>query len=352
MSREDSLAAAQIWSSGADPVVPLSGCRRTSHDVDLFQISQPIMEQRSQPTSSTSPDPESLESHKPLCLAPILPSGPRFQNVTSSYPNLLGNTSISSSLKVTISFPPWCLCDGGMTLLQCISSGDYSFGVDERSTSRPLLATGNALMCSHDWVWPICVLFPVSPRNCFPRPSFSEELIQLLMVFGVWASCSKFFGFTKISPWFKLSYLSFGMYLPVDSSGTLFRSSSSSEDKPLPPYPLSFVRGVSSDLLPSVCSSSYIVLLSCGTVSTRPEDTSEITSVVFVDGVWTPTSHNVTILQLSDFVVKASSTHSSTVSNSLSASCEELSFLSYLSMVVYVCQRGWIIPSWYCIEED
>ncbi|KAL0797062.1 hypothetical protein Bca101_068439 [Brassica carinata] len=159
-SREDSLTAAQIWSSGSDPV------------------------QRSQPMSSTSPDPESLESHKPPCFAPILLSGPRSQNVTSSDPSLLGNISTSSSLKVTLSYPPWCLCDGGMILVQCISSGDHSFGVDERSASRPLLTTSNALMFSHNWAWPNCVMYIVSPRNCFPRPSVSEESIQFLMLFS------------------------------------------------------------------------------------------------------------------------------------------------------------------------
>lgn len=142
------------------------------------------MEQRSQPMSSTSPDPESLESHKPPCFAPILLSGPRSQNVTSSDPSLLGNISTSSSLKVTLSYPPWCLCDGGMILVQCISSGDHSFGVDERSASRPLLTTGNALMFSHNWAWPNCVMYIVSPRNCFPRPSVSEESIQFLMLFS------------------------------------------------------------------------------------------------------------------------------------------------------------------------
>ena len=76
------------------------------------------------------------------------------------------------------------------------------------------------------------------------------------------------------------------------------------------------------------------------------------TSVVLVDEVWTSTSHYVTILQLSDFVVKAHSTHSSFVSNSLSSSIEDLSFLDYLCVVCYAYdQRGCIISSCYCSEK-
>ncbi|CAN7070072.1 unnamed protein product [Brassica rapa subsp. trilocularis] len=133
----------------------------------------------------------------------------------------------------------------------------------------------------------------------------------------------------------------------------LFRSSSSYEEKPLPPYTLPMARGASSDLLPSVCFSFFIVLSSCGAVSMGPEDTSEITSVVLVDGVWTPTSLNVTILELYDFVVKAFPMHSSIVLNPLSSSFEDLSYLAYLHAGIYAyCKRGWLIPSCYCSEES
>ncbi|KAF3602340.1 hypothetical protein F2Q69_00033560 [Brassica cretica] len=87
-------------------------------------------------------------------------------------------------------------------------------------------------------------------------------------------------------------------------------------------------------------------------ISTGSEDATETTSVVLVDEVWTSTSHYVTILQLSDFVVKAHSTHSSFVSNSLSSSIEDLSFLDYLCVICYAYdQRGCIIPSCYCSEK-
>ncbi|KAJ4872335.1 Uncharacterized protein Rs2_46001 [Raphanus sativus] len=125
----------------------------------------------------------------------------------------------------------------------------------------------------------------------------------------------------------------------------LLRSSSSFEEKLLPPL-------ASSVLLPSVCFRFLIGLLSCVAVSTGPEDTIGITLVFLVDEVWISTSHYVTILQLSDFIVKATSTHSSTVSNSLSSSVEDLSCLVYICVVCYVYgYRGWIIPSIYCSVE-
>ncbi|KAL0693993.1 hypothetical protein Bca4012_061173 [Brassica carinata] len=83
----------------------------------------------------------------------------------------------------------------------------------------------------------------------------------------------------------------------------------------LPPFPLPMERDDSSALLPSDCFRLLIGLLSCGAVSTGPEDAIENTSVFLVDEVWISTSYYVTILQLTDFVVKAPPTHSSIVSN-------------------------------------
>ncbi|KAL0848703.1 hypothetical protein Bca101_021950 [Brassica carinata] len=104
----------------------------------------------------------------------------------------------------------------------------------------------------------------------------------------------------------------------------------------------------------SECSFSFLIVLSsCVAISTEPEDAIETTSVVLVDEVWTSTSHYVTILQLSDFVVKALPTHSSTVSNLLSSSVEDLSYLAYLCVVCYAYgQRGWVIPYFYYTEQD
>lgn len=247
MSREGSLTAALLWSSGlgSDLVVPPSDCRVSSQVVDLIQIFQLHTELRSQPPHFISPFPRRLEAHRTVCPAAPHLTDDRSITTASSVPSLCGEASI---------FGAW----GQASHL-------------ESSLSSPELA------------------LPQSP--------------------------------------------------------------SSSEEKPLPPYTLPMVRVASSDSLPSGCYSFPIVLLSCGAVSTGPEDTSEITLVVFVDGVWTPTSL-VTILQLYDFIVKAFSTHSSIVLSSLSSSIEDLYYLAYLYVVVYAyCQRGWIIPSCYCNGE-
>ncbi|CDY12716.1 BnaC04g29250D [Brassica napus] len=289
MSREGSLTAALLWSSGSDPVVPSSGCRRTRDGVVSVKIFQPLMELRSKSTSSTSPSPGRLESNKPPSGAPPHITGTRSKHITNSDPNLFGNASASLSFKVI--------------LLRHSSSGDHSFGADERTAS-----------------WSVLARLEIS---------------------------------SGISPRYILTYLFFGKNLPVGSPDkTLFRLSSSSEATFLPPCPLPVARGVFSGLFPNACFSSFIVLSSCGAVSTGPEDASKITSVIFVDGVWTSTSHYVTILKLFDFVVKAHPTHSSIVSNSLSSPCEDLSYLAYVYVFGYAyCLREWIIPSCYCIKE-
>ena len=338
MSREGSLTAALFWSSGSDPVVPSSGCRRTRDGVVSVKIVQPFMELRSKATSSISPSPGRLESNKPSGGAPPHITGTRSKHITSSDPNLFGNASVSLSFKVI--------------LLRHSSSGDHSFGADERTASWSVLTRLGELMLPYAWACPMCANDQVSPRSYLPEPNYLEEnVLQFLMADGDWFSFSEIS--SGISPCYILTYLFFGKNLPVGSPDTtLFRSSSSSEATFLPPYPLPMARGVFSGLFPNACFSSFIVLPSCGAVSTGPEDASKITSVIFVDGVWTSTSHYVTILKLFDFVVKASPTHSSIVSNSLSSPCEDLSYLAYLSVFCYAyCLRGWIIPSCYCIEE-
>ncbi|CAG7883806.1 unnamed protein product [Brassica rapa] len=135
-------------------------------------------------------------------------------------------------------------------------------------------------------------------------------------------------------------------------TSVLFRPFSSAKETLLPPYLFPMEIGVSSVLVPSVCFSFLIGLPSCIAVSTGPEDAIEITLVVLVDEIWPSTSHSV-IFQLSDFVVKVFSMHSSTVSNLLSSSVEDLSYLAYLCVVCYAYgQRGWIISSFYCTEQD
>ncbi|CAN6896364.1 unnamed protein product, partial [Brassica oleracea] len=327
MSREGSLTAALLWSSGSDPVVPSSGCRRTRDGVVSVKIFQPLMELHSKSTSSTSPSPGRLESNKPPSGAPPHITGTRSKHITSSDPNLFGNASASLSFKVI--------------LLRHSSSGDHSFGADERTASWSVLARLGELMLPYAWTWPMCEIDQVSPRSYLSKPNYLEEnVIHFLMEGGDWFSFLEIS--SGISPRYILTYLFFGKNLPVGSPDkTLFQLSSSSEATFLPPCPLPVERGVFSGLFPNACFSSFIVLSSCGAVSTGPEDASKITSVIFVDGVWTSTSHYVTILKLFDFVVKAHPTHSSIVSNSLSSPCEDLSYLAYVSVFGYAyCLRG------------
>lgn len=137
MSREGSLTAALLWSSGSDPVVPSSGCRRTRDGVVSVKIFQPLMELRSKSTSSTSPSPGRLESNKPPSGAPPHITGTRSKHITSSDPNLFGNASASLSFKVI--------------LLRHSSSSDHSFGADERTASWSVLARLGELMLPYAW---------------------------------------------------------------------------------------------------------------------------------------------------------------------------------------------------------
>ncbi|CAF2016625.1 unnamed protein product [Brassica napus] len=73
MSREDSLAAAKLWSSGLYPVVPFSG--------DFVQAFQLRMEHRSQLMNSTSSSWR-RESHQPPCAAPPHLSGAQIRKVS------------------------------------------------------------------------------------------------------------------------------------------------------------------------------------------------------------------------------------------------------------------------------
>ncbi|CAN7043180.1 unnamed protein product [Brassica oleracea var. botrytis] len=323
MSRESSLTAAKLWSSGSNPVVPLSVCRQV-------QAFKRYTEPRFQPTSSTSSSPGRLESHKPLRVAPLHQTDGRSRSITSSVPSYFGIISLPSYQKVMLSSPP-LIIDGASCPLRRSFAGDFvSLLPRARMTASPEVTT------DYVWAWPICVFEPVSPRY-WKSPRYVEErVIQRLRLASGGVSLSSC-DFNRIYPSrITRSYLSFGKILPVGSPGLVILRSSSS---------------VSLSLL-SVCFSFLIGLSSCVAISTGSEDATETTSVVLVDEVWTSTSHHVTILQLSDFVVKAHSTHSSFVSNSLSSSVEDLSFLDYLCVVCYAYdQRGCIIPSCYCSEK-
>ena len=150
----------------------------------------------------------------------------------------------------------------------------------------------NRLPFSYDWAWPIRDTQPASPNRSLPKLKLkNEKVFQIIMVFGDEISLSE---------------------ISSVLTSVLFRPFSSAQETLLPTYLFPMEIGVSSVLVPSVCFSFLIGLPFCIAVSTGPEDAIEITLVVLVDEVWTSTSHCVTFIQLSDFVVKVLPTHSST----------------------------------------
>ncbi|KAH0861676.1 hypothetical protein HID58_089937, partial [Brassica napus] len=114
-----------------------------------------------------------------------------------------------------------------------------------------------------------------------------------------------------------------------------------------------FMNGANfSDSFSSFSFSLLTGLLPCGAVCTGPEGAIETTSVFLVGENCLSTSLVINS-KLSDFVVKASPTHSSIVSNSLSSLVEDLSRLAYLFVAFYAYgKRRWMIPSFCCTEED
>lgn len=114
---------------------------------------------------------------------------------------------------------------------------------------------------------------------------------------------------------------------------------------------ISLIRSVSLPNIKWKCPSiSITVLIPCVAARSGPGDTTDFVSTIFRGAGWVLTSPlYVTISQLSDFFVKALSTHLSFVLNSRSSSHEELSCLSACVIVFYLLnQRGWCIPSFYC----
>ena len=149
-------------------------------------------------------------------------------------------------------------------------------------------------------------------------------------------------------------YHLFKKILSVDSlRRDLFCFFFSLEESTFLPYILLVKEDVSSALL-SIGFNFTTSLLSCVAVCTGPEDATTKITMCYLEGEgWPSTSHYVTKFQLSDFVGNALSTHPSFVLNSQSSFFEDLSFLIWFVIVVYVFDlRGWIIPSYVCIEES
>ncbi|WZZ85993.1 hypothetical protein YC2023_114572 [Brassica napus] len=170
-------------------------------------------------------------------------------------------------------------------------------------------------------------------------PLVVRDTIIACMVLNCMTRFVKIFGgFTDVCDLYALPYIYFMKKLLVGSPSHVPCSISF-------PYFLSMKGEDFSASTSGKCSSFYTVLLSYVAVCMGPEDASETTSVYLVGENWVSMSL-VTNFQLSYFVVKLLSTHSSFALNSLSSSHEDLSILASFAYVVYAYdQRGCLIPS-------
>ncbi|CAF1891091.1 BnaC02g44400D [Brassica napus] len=130
MSREGSLTAAKLWSSGSNPVVPLSVCRQV-------QAFKRYTEPRFQPTRSTSSSPGRLESHKLLRVAPLHQTDGRSRSITSSVPSYFGIISLPSYRKVMLSSPPLIIDSASCPLRRSFAGDFVSFVPRARMTASP-----------------------------------------------------------------------------------------------------------------------------------------------------------------------------------------------------------------------
>ncbi|KAL0666299.1 hypothetical protein Bca4012_029003 [Brassica carinata] len=223
----------------------------------------------------------------------------------------------------------------------CVPSGGLFSSSDEHYGRRSPPRFKRHSVSDHEWLGPCAWLFELvvygssqsSPPTLKTKKMVSDGLIFVAKVRRI------FGGFTEAFDLYVKSYLSFSKNLLVDSPGSIMSS----------PFLLSVKGDVPSVSLPSKRLNFLTELLSCVAVCTGPEDAIKITLVFLVGEGCLSTLHSVTNFQLSDSVEKALSTHSSSVSNSLSSSLEELSSLFYDVIVVYAFySRGWIIPSCCC----
>ncbi|CAF1920386.1 unnamed protein product [Brassica napus] len=164
------------------------------------------------------------------------------------------------------------------------SSGSISSIFDNhlRLSTASFAWSGVDEQASEGWARPIKRLVIANPFSSSSKPiTVKKKSNHAFVILLGFASIIKISGgFTEIYV-SNFMYLSCLKNLPVNLPG-LFLSPSlfSSEEKTLPPFPLPLERDDSSASLPSVCFSFFIGLLSCGAVSTGPEDATEITSIM------------------------------------------------------------------------
>ncbi|KAG2245358.1 hypothetical protein Bca52824_092782 [Brassica carinata] len=179
------------------------------------------------------------------------------------------------------------------------------------------------------WAWPFknheSINDLVGPPNFNPMSMVFDDLFCVATVQKISG------GFTGLFILRVMLYLSLvKSSLPMGSSGWSLPPSI------LPLLPFSSEEWFSSSYLFSLKGDDY------------PNSMSSFGFSFLISEDWFSTSLYVTISLLSDFVVKAISTHSSFVSNLLLSSFEELSCLCFIVVVYAFNRRGWIIPSDHC----
>ncbi|KAF8105763.1 hypothetical protein N665_0156s0017 [Sinapis alba] len=248
----------------------------------------------------------------------------RFMRLDLSF---LSDSSIYSSRKVVFSYLACILLNGRHVPLRRNFSGDLFYGTVERLSYNTSLSKGfgcSGLIFIHNWAGPIRATKPASPNLRLPRPKFfKEDECQISTGLSVWS---------HISPYFFS-----GMILSVGSRNLVLISSSLFWKTCLLPQFLLLIKGDVFSVLLSRYSFRFLTgLSSYVAVCTGPEDAIE-TILIFLVGESCLSTSLVTILLLSDFVVKASSTHSSLVLNPLSSSSfEDFSCLTFYASIVYL----------------
>ncbi|KAF3550155.1 hypothetical protein DY000_02004730 [Brassica cretica] len=273
LSLEVSSAAAVQCFSGKSPDVFFTGDCRTYLGASASSVQIPART----PYSQRSPLFLSLgtdELFHPPFEAPLTPSDTRSES--SPWLDLKSFRSFLSLSFPTMMMPAFSLLRS-LVGRQQSSLGDSSFnGGGKFSLGYECILGLSADIGPHlpfFWAWPTKLM---------------------VKIFG---------GFTDVCDLYALPYIYFMKKLLVGSPSHVPCSISF-------PYFLSMKGEDFSAFTSGKCSSFYAVLLSYVVVCTGPEDASETTSVYLVGENWVSTSL-VTNFQLSDFVVKLLSTHSS-----------------------------------------
>ncbi|KAF8053831.1 hypothetical protein N665_1371s0002 [Sinapis alba] len=329
-SREGSLAAVALRFMGTSPN-------------DLTRALQLSMELRSQRSSSCFPSSGS-ETTKVSYVAPFHTYGASVQGSPNPDLNLIKRFSRSSSLTCSSELvsPP-------VGTIYHLPSDDCCTSSDLQSRfttihSLPAL-TSESKKTKLKWAWPNFLVEATKLITKNLKPSFSEQKIRYITKGMASLVILKIVdGFFKCYNLRLLQYYFFWKNCFVDSPNLVWASPSSSKGENLSQLCLLSMNGdalLGSLLRP--CFNLLIGLLPCVAVCSGPEGAIETTSV-FLVGEGCPSTSLVTIPQISDLVVKASSTHSNLVLNSLSTSYENLSCLISCSILVYdLLPRGCLI---------